>query len=207
MHNILLRVDGRYVNITQLALFVGKPRCRSLWAAKAQLHDSLAERAVPGTRCSQSWGGGPEHSVPPWHTGSGGTISSNSGVSWFHPVAISLHLAIARHATEAVLGDYSHILVLLLLDHLFCCTVVQEKPLGILGWKIASRECKRHLLCSYSTVHVPTSRQGTLVPTMPWLQRICSNLLVKSIIASILFPLLLLFLPLGFVFKTTFFRE
>lgn len=40
----------------------------------------------------------------------------------------------------------------------------RRKPLGVLRWKIASRECKRHLRRSPYPVHIPAPSQGTLAP-------------------------------------------
>lgn len=50
---------------------------------------------------------------------------------------------------------------------LFHCTLVKEKPLNILGWKTASRECKRLRLRTYRTVCSPTPRRDTSAPLRP----------------------------------------
>lgn len=42
-----------------------------------------------------------------------------------------------------------------------------EKPLCVLGWKIASRECKRPLLCCYSTVHMQAQDTAPWCPPCP----------------------------------------
>lgn len=52
-------------------------------------------------------------------------------------------------------------------DSLLSCTVAWGKPFCILGWEIASRECKRPLLCCYCTVHIQTQDKAPWHPPCP----------------------------------------
>lgn len=75
--------------------------------------------------------------------------------------------ATASYRCTGCSGGYLLTWVLPLPGCLFHCTLAEEKPLHILGWKTASRECKRPRLRTYRTVCSPTPRCDTLAPLRP----------------------------------------